>query len=352
MNGTLLAARAAYRDVALYETDESPCEVDVSDNTNLWGAPPSVLRAIRDTSAAGITRYPSAYTTALKASLARYASVDPSMVVTGCGSDDLLDSAIRAFSEPGDSVAFCAPTFSMIPTFAHLNALRVAPVHYAVGWGLDREKLLETRARIIYICSPNNPTGTTVSREDVEYVIARAPGLVILDEAYAEFARDRRVDLTRSSERVLVTRTMSKAFGLAGLRIGYAVGAPALVREVEKSRGPYKVSALAERAAIAALEEDLGWVRAHAAEAIASRERFADALRAIGFAPLPSEANFVLVPVPAARDAVRRLRTRGIAVRGFEQLPGIGDALRITAGPQPLMDRVIEAMRAEVSPCV
>lgn len=351
MSDTLLAARAAYRDVALYETDESPCEVDVSDNTNLWGVPPSALRVIRDVSTAGVTRYPSAYTTALKAALARYASVDPSMVVTGCGSDDLLDSAIRAFSEPGDAVAFCAPTFSMIPTFARLNGLRVAPVGYAAQWALDTEKLLETRARIIYICSPNNPTGTTVSREDVQHVIERAPGLVILDEAYAEFARDRRVDLTRASERLVVMRTMSKAFGLAGLRIGYAIGAPALVREVEKSRGPYKVNALAERAAIAALEEDQGWVRAHAAEAIASRERFADALRAIGFTPLPSEANFLLVPVTDAREAVRRLRTHSVAVRGFDRLPGIGDALRITVAPSPLMDRVIEAMRAEVSPC-
>ena len=126
---------------------------------------------------------------------------------------------------------------------------------------------------------------------------------------------------------------MSKAFGLAGLRIGYAVGAPAVVAEVEKSRGPYKVSVAAERAAVAVLANDRPWVTARVAEARISRDRLAESLRKLGLAPLPSQANFVLVPVRNAADVSRRMRAHGVAVRVFEGLPSIGDALRITVGP-------------------
>src|SRR5690606_15838606 len=123
------------------------------------------------------------------------------------------------------------------------------------------------------LCSPNNPTGVSLARGEVERVVRHAPGLVILDEAYAEFSGGSFMDLVPVSDRVLVTRTMSKAFGLAGLRVGYAAGSAGLIAEVQKSRGPYKVNALAERAALAALREDLEWVRERAREAISVRER-------------------------------------------------------------------------------
>ena len=141
-------------------------------------------------------------------------------------------------------------------------------------------------------------------RGAIERVLAAARGFVILDEAYAEFAGTSCLDLVAMNDRVLVVRTMSKAFGLAGLRVGYAVGAPALVAEVEKSRGPYKVSTVAERAAVASLTHDQGWVAERVEDARTSRERLAESLRALGLEPLPSEANFVLVPV-AGRAASR-----------------------------------------------
>jgi histidinol-phosphate aminotransferase len=315
------SGRAAYRDVALYVSEPNRCEIDLSDNTNLWGAPPSAQEAIRDVAAGAFTRYPSAYASELKEALAAYAGVDRSRIVTGCGSDDVLASAIRALAEPGESLAFSAPTFTMIPVFAQING-----------------------ARIIYVCSPNNPTGTCVSREALERLIAIAPGTVIVDQAYFEFAGESCLDLATANARVLVVRTMSKAFGLAGLRIGYAIGAPSVVAEVEKSRGPYKVSVAAERAALAVLATDRAWVAARVADARASRDRLAESLRKLDLAPLPSQANFVLVPVQNASRVAMRMRERGVAVRVFEGLPSIGDALRITAGPAPMMDRALEAL--------
>jgi histidinol-phosphate aminotransferase len=338
------SGRAAYRDVPLYATESMRCEIDLSDNTNLWGAPPSAQEAIRDVANGAFTRYPSAYALELKEALAAYAGVDRSRIVTGCGSDDVLASAIRALAEPGESLAFSAPTFTMIPVFAQINGVVPISVPMTPSWDIDPDALVATGARLIYVCSPNNPTGTCVSRQAFERLVAIAPGMVILDQAYSEFADASCLELGAASDRVLVVRTMSKAFGLAGLRIGYAIGAPAVVAEVEKSRGPYKVSVAAERAALAVLAKDRAWVAARVAEARVSRDRLTESLRKLGLAPLPSQANFVLVPVRDAAQVSRRMREHGVAVRVFEGLPSIGDALRITAGPAPMMESAIDAL--------
>ena len=213
---------------------------------------------------------------------------------------------------------------------------------------------------IVYLCSPNNPTGTTLARASIESVVSRARGLVIIDEAYAEFAGDSAADLAAASDRVLVVRTMSKAFGLAGLRVGYAIGAPPLVADVEKSRGPYKVDAVAGRAAIAALGDGMAWVRERIAAVVELRARFIAALRALGIEPLPSRANFVLAPVPNAAPVASAMRARGVAVRPFEGLrapagtplaAANGNAIRVTIGPWPMLEQVLDALAEAMRQC-
>lgn len=349
MTTSLELARAAYRGVSLYSVDSAPCAVDLSDNTNLWGSPPAARRVLRELADDALARYPSAYASELKDALAEYAGVDPACIGTGCGSDDILDSAIRAFAAPGDRIAFCAPTFAMIPIFARLNGVEPVAIPMTSSWDIDPDALARADARVIYVCSPNNPTGTVASRGALERLIASAPGVVLLDEAYAEFCAESILDLAKASERVLVVRTMSKAFGLAGLRVGYAVGAPSLIAEVEKSRGPYKVSTVAERAAVAALMHDRTWVAERVGAARASRDRLATSLRALGLAPLPSQANFVFVPIGDAPAVARRMRERGVAVRAFQGLPIVGDALRITAGPDPMMEQGLDALAEALS---
>ena len=337
-------ARAAYRDIELYAPNRAPCAVDLSDNTNLWGVPPAAERALREAAVATVTRYPSLYAPSLKDALAAYLGVAADAIVTGCGSDDVLDSAIRAFAEPGARVAVPDPSFAMIPIFARMNGLEPVLVPLVGGTALDADAMLATGARVIYLCSPNNPTGGLLDADAMRRVVREAPGVVIVDEAYAEFAERNALDLAGESDRVLVCRTMSKAFGLAGLRVGYMIGAPALVAEVEKSRGPYKVNALAERVAHAALTEDMEWVRARAAEAVENRERLADALRARGLAPLPSQSNFVLVPIDGAAGVGARMRALGVAARPFPALAGIGDAIRISVGPWHMMETCLAAL--------
>lgn len=346
--------RESYRAIELYAPDRAPCRVDLSDNTNCWGVAPAVEEAIREASVAAVTRYPNLYAASLKEALGGYMGVAATRIVTGCGSDDILDSAIRAFGEPGDAIACPDPSFAMIPIFARMNGLRPITVPLTSAYDIDPDAMLATNARIIYLCSPNNPTGASLSREAVERVVEHAPGIVIIDEAYAEFADVDLSPIALRSERVLVARTMSKAFGLAGLRIGYATGAPALVAEVEKSRGPYKVNAIAERAALAALGEGLEWARARIAEAIANRERLTSELEARGLAPIHSQANFVLAPISDANARARHMRTLGVAVRPFEGLPQVsqslrasaGSALRISVGPWDMIESALAALDA------
>jgi histidinol-phosphate aminotransferase len=356
---TVALARAEVRGLPLHAPDVTVCPVDVSDNINLWGTPPSALRVLGQGSASLISRYPSLYSTPLSDAVLRYLGLSGRAgigVVTGCGSDDVLDATLRAFGDAGDEIVFAAPTFSMIPIFARLNGLVPVALPMTATYDADPQALVARRAKIIYLCTPNNPTSTALSREAVEYVVANAAGLVVIDEAYAEFAPETFVSLVTRFENLLVTRTFSKAFGLAGLRVGYGVGSTKVVDLVTRARGPYKVNALAETAVMAALSdgpEALGWVNERAALAIAVRERLTSELHALGLDSAPSAGNFLFVPTSKAPTIARTMRERGVLVRAFNGLPqdvpalrnADGCALRIGVGPWETMERVLEALR-------
>ena len=339
--------RLSLREVPTYSPDATSCAVDLRDNANLWGAPPAALAALRAIDPTALSLYPGVSAGALTSAVASYVGVDPGEVAAGCGSDDLIDAAFRAVAEPGAVLAHPTPSFSMVPIFARLNGLQPVAVPLTRDGAADADAMIATGARIIYLCSPNNPTGTITPADVVRRIVRDSNAIVMLDGAYAEFAPDLE-DLLKEAPslgRLLVLRTFSKAWGLAGLRVGYAVGGTELVRAVRKANGPYKVNALAERAACVALAEDATWMRARAADAVVARERVTRALRAMGLSPLDSRGNFVCVPVPDARALAGRLAERGVAVRAFAGIPVFGDVLRVGMGPWPVMEQFIGALR-------
>jgi histidinol-phosphate aminotransferase len=367
--GVVPPARAGYDQIPLYAPSTGgggaavPCTADLSDTVNLWGAPPAALAALRAAAPETVSTYPALYNAELKAPIAAYAGVRPEEIVTGCGSDDVIDCALRAFAEPGGVVAHAEPTFSMVPSYARANGM--TPVGVPLlgrDYQADADALLATDAAIIYLCTPNNPTSTPLARATVERVVAGARGLVLLDEAYAEYVladpEGRAEVFTPEAPgwgRVLALRTLSKAFGLAGLRVGYGVGHPDVVRAVERARGPFKVTYPAEQAARAALadtEGGLAWVRAHARMAVAQRDRLLEGLRAVGLDPAPAAAHFVFVPVPDAPAVAAALRERGVGARVFTGLPAAvptlaasgGAALRLNAGPAPVQHAFLAAL--------
>lgn len=342
-----LASPAALAQVPRYAAHEGPaCDVELSDSTNQWGAPPAAARALASL-AGRASAYPTLYGERLKAALSRAHGVPAECLVTGCGSDDVLKSAIRAFAVPGAPLAFSAPTFVMVPSFARLAGMVPTPVAFAESWDVDADAILATKAPVIYLCAPNNPTATPIAPETLARIVGEAPGLVILDEAYAEYAGSSLALEAASHGRMLVARTFSKAWGLAGLRAGWGVATPGIVTAIERVRGPYSLSAAAEAATVAAVTEDGAWVDAHVREAIDVRERLATRLRERGFAPLPSVANFLLVPVADARAVGLRCAAAGVAVRAFAGLPRIGDALRVAVAPWAQLERFLAVLAPE-----
>lgn len=345
--------RDDYRPLERYEPDRRPIAVDLSDNTNRWGPHPAALEVLQQATADGLTRYPSVYADDLRRAVARRFDVSASCVGTGCGSDDLLDSTFRAVSPTGGTVRYPDPTFSMIPIFARMNGLEAVPLDWREARD-DPERLLETDPDLIYVCSPNNPTGAAVPENWID-VLLEAGGsegpVVVLDEAYADFSDHSELERAPQTDRLLVLRTFSKAYGLAGLRIGFAVGPEPVVSELEKSRGPYKVGRLDEEVAVRALEES-DWVDDIVDRTLENRSRLVEALEGRGFSPRPSRANFVLLPLKrlGAAEVTARLRSRGVAVRPFPDLPGIGEAVRISIGPWRLLEQFLEALDAVLPP--
>ncbi len=318
--------------------------LDLSDNTGRFGSAPTALRAPADGDEP--SRYPSPHADDLRAALARRLGVPEERIVTGCGSDDVIEIALRALTAPGDAIAISDPTFSMLPVFAARLGLacRRAPVRSDGGHDLDA--LAGAGARVIYLASPDNPTGSAAGRAAIAGLLERCDATLLLDQAYAEFEPDAPFF---DHARVVVTRTLSKAFGLAGLRVGYGWGPSAIASRMAEIRGPYRVAAASERAATQALLHDAAWVLDRAAEARAERAWLALRLGALGLAPLPSDANFLLLPVPDAGRAAAELERRGIGVRAFAGLATIGDAVRITVAPRPAMERVAGAIEDAIT---
>jgi histidinol-phosphate aminotransferase len=323
-------------------------EVDLSDNTNLWGPNPAALDAVRNTSEEVLSRYPSVYAGPLKEAVAQRFRIPVEAITTGCGSDDLLDSAFRAALFPPGVLSYPGPSFSMVETFGVMNGLRPRRVDWAAA-EVDPRTLLEGDPAVVYLCRPNNPTGASLPRDWVLELLdlsgPRGP-LVVLDEAYADFARDDFLQEALDHPRLLVLRTLSKLYGLAGMRVGFGVGSEALIREVEKSRGPYKVTHISQSAAVAALSDTSGWAQEMVEMTLENRERLRRELEDRGFEPLPSQANFLLVPVRfgSAVTLNEALRRDGISARPFSGLPEVGEALRVSIGPWVYMERFLAAL--------
>jgi histidinol-phosphate aminotransferase len=341
--------REDYQALGLYTTERDPVEVDLSDNTNQWGAHPGALAAVQDAVADHLTRYPDFYSDELREAAAARWGVGPGNVCTGAGSDHILDSAFRACSVQGGLISYAAPTFIMVEHFARANGHRTQRLTWAQALA-DPLRLLHGDPSLVYVCRPNNPTGFLSPREWLDRLLdAAGPDgpLVLVDEAYGDFApaEESMIREAAARSRLLVVRTLSKAYGLAGLRVGVGIGSPEVAKEIEKSRGPYMVSSVAEAAAVKVLRDEEGWVDRTVAECLACRERLIEELRDRGLEPLPSAANFVMVPVGegCAIRYAQSLRRRSVAIRPFAAMPDIGDGVRVTVGPWPLMERFLDA---------
>ena len=334
----------------------------LSANENPLGTSAAALAA--RAGAAVPSLYPDPDSTALREALGALHRIDRARIVCGTGSGELLAVAASAFAGPGDEVLYVRYGFSLYEIVA--RRCGATPVEVAdADYGTDVDALLaavSARTRLVFLANPNNPTGSFLPRGELARLHAGLPGnvLLVLDQAYAEYvapeADDGGLDLAARHANVLVTRTFSKAYGLAGERVGWATGAPGLIDMLNRLRGPFNVSNGAQAVCTAALGDRDFVARARAHNA-AERARFAAAIEALGnrgLRALPSEANFVLVLFEGgltADMALHGLAEAGYAVR---HLPGQGlpQALRITIGTREQMDDIAKALKtmAEAAP--
>lgn len=344
--------RPDMRQLKAYEETQGS-GLNLAANTNLFGVNPALERAMMRMRAADLTEYPSLASTSLRQALAQKLGVLPEQVVTGNGSNDLIDVICRTFLNPGDRVAFHTPTFSMIPLFVRMNHGVTVPVPLGrADWSLDAGALAATDAKLTFVVRPNNPTGNAFPRRDVERLLESTRGILVLDEAYVEFLGGESFvkEVREGHDRVIVLRTFSKAHGMAGLRVGYAVANLTLAHEMNKVRGPYRLDALAETAATMATQDDR-FLQDTLTGVRLERPNLKRMLEDRGFEVYRSDANFLLCLPPHDAELVSLgLAKRGVFVRDF-----VGDLapyLRITVGPpaatarlKVALDEVIEVIK-------
>jgi len=323
-----------------------PGEKVVKLNTNENPFPPSprVLEAIRNIDGEQLRRYPSPKADAFRDTAASVHGVSADMILAGNGSDEILAIAMRTFLGPGETLAYPDPTYSLYPVLAESCETRVVTVPWETDWTLPVDALLGTSARAIFFANPNAPSGTLVPRSRVRDLALAFDGLVLVDEAYVDFADDNCIDLVRELPNVAVCRTFSKGYSLAGLRFGYAIAAPALVAEMNKVKDSYNCDAIAIVAATAALA-DQDYARGTWSAVRAERKRLSVELTRRGFAVIASQTNFLLVSCPGGKAAeqYQALKRKGILVRYFDK-PGLADKLRITVGTAEQNDALLGAL--------
>lgn len=329
--------RATVARMSGYTPGEQPLPgervIKLNTNENPYPPSPRVFEAIRNIGPEALRRYPSPMADEFRRVAARVHGVTPDQILAGNGSDDILQIALRSYCAAGDVLASPEPTYSLYPILAELADVTFVTVPWERDWTLPADALLATNPRAIFFANPNAPSGTWVPPAAVRALAARTQALVLVDEAYVDFADDSCLGGLAEQANVLITRTLSKGYGLAGLRFGYAIGHPAVVAQMAKVKDSYNCDAVAIAAAAAALDDRdyarAGWERVRAARAV-----MADALTRRGFSVIPSHANFILATVPegvSARRLYEALKTGGILVRYFDR-PGLDDKLRITIG--------------------
>ena len=319
--------------------------IRLDSNENPYGASPRALEALTNMRAWHL--YPRQ--DELRSAIAGYVGVEPENVVLGNGADETIDLLLRATLEPDEFVIDCPPSFEMYRVYTRAHRGRLIEAPRRGDFSLDAEEVTlacaRTHAKAIIVGSPNNPDGGSLPRDDLLRLLEMR-ALLVIDEAYAEFAGESTVSLLAHHENLVVLRSFSKWAGLAGLRVGYAVMSPSLAAAVDKLRSPYNVNAAGLVAARASLE-DLENLIANVRAIVAERERMGPALAQLGFLqPVPSRANFLLCRVDGfdAHSVKDRLKRENILVRAYGQ-PRLRQHLRITIGTPAQNDELLRALR-------
>jgi histidinol-phosphate aminotransferase len=362
--------RPLVRDLHAYVPGEQPKIkglIKLNTNENPYPPSPRVLAAVKAAVDGRLRLYPNPTAQALREKLARLHGCAPENIIVGNGSDELLALAVRGFVEPKQGqgarskdsgktlMQYFTPSYSLYPVLANIQGAvkNVVPLKSDFSLPsvaeLRRGKIWKFDAALTFVTTPNAPSGRGYKTAELEKLCRAQKGVVILDEAYVDFANENALKLALKFPHVLVARTFSKAYSLCFQRVGYFVGHAELIAALDKIRDSYNVNGLGQIAAVATLG-DLKFYRANFKEIISTRKWLSRELTNFSFRVLPSQTNFILVEPPKfpAKDWLQKLRAKKILIRWFNA-PGVSDFLRITIGTQKEAEILVKAARKIIS---
>jgi histidinol-phosphate aminotransferase len=295
-------------------------------------------------------RYPDPLQIEVKGKLSKIKGVPAQNIFFGNGSDEAIDLLYRIFCEPGrDNVIIFPPTYGMYEVCAEMNNIKVKKVNLTRDYQLDIEAIeqaIDPFTKLIFICSPNNPTGNSIDRNDIEIILNNFDGIVVIDEAYINYAKQKTfIPELREYPNLVVMQTLSKAWGLAGLRLGMAFASQPIIELMNKVKYPYNINSATQLLAIEALD-NIDWVNEHIATTVVERENLKSELLNLSFTEevYPSDANFLLVKMKDARKKYEQLCDKGIIVRDRSKIVLCEDCLRITVGTESENKKLIESL--------
>jgi len=320
--------------------------IKLNTNENPYRCSPKVLAAIGQAVQAGLQRYPDPSASAFRTAAGDLLGVDPDWLLCGNGSDDILTIVTRTFVNAGDHVRFANPSYVLYRTLAQIQGGECHVVNYQDDWSLGEEFTKSCdRLRIAYLANPNSPSGTTLAPDTVAQIADALPCPLLVDEAYADFAETDCVELVARNEKILVARTLSKSYALAGLRFGFVIAQPQVISQLAKVKDSYNCDALSIAGATAAICDQV-WLGQTRDAILTTRARLSAELRALGFECVDSQANFIWCrhPQNESEQLYQWLKTEGVLVR-YMNFAGWGDGLRISVGTDEQIDALLALLK-------
>lgn len=325
--------------------------IKLNTNENPYPPPPGIRRAIDDVLERGLQRYPDPMANAFRLRAAEVLNLPgKDWILAGNGSDDILTICTRAFVGPGELLRLPYPSYILYRSLAQLQDARWEEVNFNADWSLPAAFGSPAEGlKLVFLPNPNSPTGTVISRDAILEFAERLPCPLLIDEAYVDFADFNCLDLVAQNEKIMVSRTLSKSYSLAGLRFGYLVAQPQLIEQLIKVKDSYNCDALSIAAATAAIG-DQAWLAENRARNIATRGRLAAGMARLGFTVIPSQSNFVWCSHPAhpAKPLYEQLKQNRILVR-YMNYPGWSDGLRISVGTDEQIEALFSLLRTLIA---
>lgn len=319
--------------------------IKLNTNENPYPCSPSVGQAIKAVLERGLQKYPDSTAEAFRRAAGEVLGVPHDWILCGNGSDDILTICTRAFVGQGQKLRLPYPSYILYRTLAQLQGASYEETRFEADFSLtDAFGTGDSALKLVFLANPNSPSGTVIPPSRVLELAERLPCPLLVDEAYADFAETHCIDLVRQNEKILVSRTLSKSYALAGLRFGFIIGQPQMIAELNKVKDSYNCDALSIAGATAAIA-DQAWLADNVAKIKATRAKLFDAMQKLGFAPVPSQANFVWCPHPTkpVKPMYEALKRERVLVR-YMNYASWGDGLRISVGTDDQNDVVVSML--------